>query len=49
MEDLTLKEHGDDWWQFKSRVQNFNNNQKQHTYASHIHVFDESMSAYILR
>ena len=24
MEDLTLIEHGDDWWQFKSCIQMFN-------------------------
>ena len=40
MEDFTLKEQGDDWWQFKSHVQMFNNNQKHDKYASHILVFD---------
>ena len=49
MEDLTLKEQGDDWWQFKPRAQMFNNNWKYHIYTSHILVFDESMSAYIPR
>ena len=49
MEDLTLTEQGDDWWQFKSRVQLFNKNQRYHTYTSHILVFDDSMSAYIPR
>ena len=49
MEDLTLIEQGDDWWQFKSQVQMFNNNWKHHTYASHILVFNESISSYIPR
>ena len=49
MEDLTLKEQRGDWYQFKSRAQMFNNNRKHHSYASHILVFDGSMSAYIPR
>ena len=39
----------DDCWQFKSRVQIFNNNRKLHTYTSHILVFDENMRTYIPR
>ena len=49
MEDITLKSKGDDWWRFKSRLKHFNNNRKQHIYASHNLIFDESMSAYIPR
>ena len=49
MEDRTLKEKGDDWWQFKARMDLFNNSRKKHIRASHNLIFDESMSAYIPR
>ena len=49
MEDHTLKEQGDDWWQFKLRMNIFNESRKKHTNASHNLIFDESMSTYIPR
>ena len=49
MEDHTLKEEGDDWWRFKSRMNSFNNSRKKSIHASHNLIFDESMSAYIPR
>ena len=49
MEDIDLKTNEDDWWRFKKRVQNFNNNRKENIYASHIRVLDESMSAFVPR
>ena len=36
MEDIELKNNEDDWWRFKKRIQNFNNNRKQNIYASNI-------------
>ena len=48
MEDHSMKEI-DDWWRFKSRVENFNMSRKKKVFKSHIFVFDESMSAFIPR
>lgn len=48
MEDKTIKEI-DDWWRFASRVTKFNNVRKNLLKSSHVHVFDESMSAYVPR
>ena len=39
----------DDWWKFKERVVSFNKKRLSHYYASHIGVFDESMSAFCPR
>ena len=49
MEDSSLKEKGDDWWQFKSQMDLFNNSRKMHILTSYNLIFDESMSAYIPR
>ena len=49
MEDEELKEKGDDWWKFKSFVTKTNENRKENLAASHVLVFDESMSAFVLR
>ena len=49
MEDRTLKEKGDDWWQFKSRIDLFNNSRNMHIYALYNLIFNESVSAYIPR
>ena len=48
-EDITLKEEGDDWWQFKSRLNSFNKSQKKIIHASYNLIFDEIMCAYIPR
>ena len=39
----------DDWWKFKERVVSFNKKRLSHYHASHILVFDESMSAFCPR
>ena len=39
----------DDWWKFKERVNLFNKKRKTSCRASHVAVFDESMSAYVPR
>ena len=39
----------DDWWKFKERVVSFNQERLKHYHASHIFVFDESMSAFCPR
>ena len=49
MESKELKEHADDWWRFKTRVDEFNETRKRELLTSHVLVFDESMSAYIPR
>ena len=49
MESEELKVANDDWWQFKERVDDFNTNRRNNLYASHVLVFDESMSAYVPR
>ena len=49
MEDKDLKEEGDDWWKFKTFVNKIAENRKEHFSASHVLVFDESMSAFIPR
>ena len=48
MEDKTIKEI-DDWWRFASRVTKFNNVRKNLLKSPHVHVSDESMSAYVPR
>ena len=48
MEDVSRK-HNDDWWRFKNRVSMYNKNRSTNLAASHILVFDESMSAFIPR
>ena len=48
MEDKE-KEKSDDWWKFSTRVSQFIEKRKQIMKSSHIHVFDESMSAYVPR
>ena len=49
MEDHTLKEQGDDWWQFKLQMNIFNEGRKEHIHATHNLIFDEIMSTYIPR
>ena len=49
MEDHSLKEEGDDWWRFKSRMNSFNNSRKKSIHTSYNLVFDKSMCAYIPR
>ena len=39
----------DDWWKFKARINSFNQKQTNSYHASHIIVFDESMSAFCPR
>lgn len=48
MEDKNKKDN-DDWWRFTSRVNMYNKNRSTNLPASHILVFDESMSAFIPR
>ena len=48
MEDEEKKE-SDPWWKFSSRVTKFNGKKLEKMKSSHIHVFDESMSAYVPR
>ena len=48
MEDKNKKDN-DDWWRFTSRVDMYNKNRSTNLPASHILVFDESMSAFIPR
>ena len=45
MEDREKRET-DDWWKFKERVNLFNEKRKRICVASHVVVFDESMSAF---
>ena len=39
----------DNWWRFKTRVEDFNNTRNCQLFISYVLVFDESMSAFILR
>ena len=48
MEDNQKKEI-DDWWRFSAWVDKCNVHRKRKVYASHILVFDESMSAFTPR
>ena len=43
------KEEEDDWWQFSSQIESFNKKRKEAVFASHVLVFDESMSAFVPR
>lgn len=49
MECEEMKAAGDDWWPFKKRVNDYDANRVNNLYASHVLVFDESMSAYTPR
>ena len=44
-----LKEDKDDWWQFSSQIESFNKKRKEAVSASHVLVFDKSMSAFVSR
>ena len=46
--DETRKDR-DDWWQFSAQIESFNKKRKEALYASHVLVFDESMSAFVPR
>jgi hypothetical protein len=46
--DETRKDR-DDWWQFSTQIESFNKKRKEGLYASHVLVFDESMSAFVPR
>ena len=48
MEEERRKEI-DEWWRFKTRVENFNKIRKHHIFTSHILVFNESMSVFLPR
>ena len=48
MQDSNLQ-HNNDWWKFVTRVDDFNSVRKKNMKSSHVLVFDESMSAFILR
>ena len=48
MEYVSLKEV-DDWWKYKSWVKRSVENRKKSIFASHILVFDETMSAFVPR
>ena len=43
------KKDTDDWYKFKTKVEEYIEKRKKVMYASHILVFDESMSAFIPR
>ena len=49
MEDSTMRDDGVDWWRFKDHIIKHNENKKQKIRASHVHVFDESLSSFIPR
>ena len=49
MEDTEMKNSDVDWWKFKKRVIEHNESKVKTISASHVLVFDESMSAYIPR
>ena len=48
MEDEYVKET-DDWWKSKGQVESYIDRRKEHLFASHILVFDESICAFIPR
>ena len=48
MEDKELEDI-DDWWKLKTRVNSYIRSRKEIVYASHVLVFDESMSAFVPR
>ena len=49
MEDTEMKNSDVDWWKFKKRIIEHNESKIRKISASHVLVFDESMSAYIPR
>ena len=49
MEDTTMRDEGVDWWHFKDHIIKHNENKKQIIRASHVLVFDESLSSFIPR
>ena len=48
MEDEDLKET-DDWWKAKRMLHGFMEQRKRNIFASHMLVFDESMSVFVPR
>jgi len=48
MVDIDRKEE-DDWWQFSAQVEKYGQHRKNRVVASHILVFDKSMSAFVPR
>jgi len=49
MEDTKMKEEDVDWWKFKNRILQHNASKIKNISASHVLVFDESMSSFIPR
>ena len=49
MEDTKMRDDGVDWWRFKDHIIKHNDNKKEKIRASHVLVFDESMSSFIPR
>ena len=49
MEDTDMKDNDVDWWKFKKRVIEHNESKVRKISASHVLVFDESMSAFVPR
>ena len=49
MEDTTMRDDDVDWWQFKNHIINHNDNKRRKICASHVLVFDESLSSFIPR
>ena len=43
------RKNTDDWWQFSTQIDKFNSKRKEVLHASHVLVFDESMSAFVPR
>ena len=48
MIDASRKEY-DDWWRFSAQVEKYGQRRKDRVLASHVLVFDESMSAFVPR
>ena len=48
MVDAERRAH-DDWWRFSAQVENYGQRRKDRVLASHVLVFDESMSAFVPR
>ena len=47
--DHMMRDNDVDWWQFKNRILKHNYHRRRIISASHVLVFDESISAFVPR